>query len=152
MSSLEEELFQFRLLNFFRLVEKIRNFLQQECTQTKLGTPSSESEAGSRTLEGPTNEDSSSATSDDSFERIDSDDLVDYDHSKTEIDNDIPSESILSLSPSTEELKDLPLESEEQCPPASDSTPPSLVDQQTPESVSGLAAPSDVRLNPWGAL
>lgn len=146
--SLEEELFQVRLLNFFRLVEKIRNFLQQEYTQTKLITPSSESEAASRNLEGATNEDSSSATSDDSFERIDSADLADYDQAKTEIDNDIPSESILSLSPSTEELKDLPLESEEQLPPAFESTPPSLVDQQTSESVDGPAAPSDVGLNP----
>lgn len=150
--SLEEELFQVRLLNFFRLVEKIRNFLQHEYTQTKLITPSSESEAASRNLEGAANEDSSSATSDDSFERIDSADLADYDHAKTEVDNDIPSESILSLSPSTEELKDLPLESsEEQLPPASESTPPSSrVDQQTSESVDGPAAPSDVGLNPWG--
>lgn len=133
-----------------QLVEKIRNFLQHEYTQTKLITPSSESEAASRNLEGAANEDSSSATSDDSFERIDSADLADYDHAKTEVDNDIPSESILSLSPSTEELKDLPLESsEEQLPPASESTPPSSrVDQQTSESVDGPAAPSDVGLNP----
>lgn len=110
-------------------------------SQANLGNLSSESEAGSQHAEA-TNEDGSSATSEDSFERIDSADLADYEDSRTALENDIPSEDIQSLSPSSEEPKDLkPSKSEDEQDTPLESTPVP-VDEQEPESAGESVAHS----------
>lgn len=129
-----------------QLVEKIKGILQLDESQTSLGNLSSESENGSHHAEAG-NEDGSSATSDESFERIDSADLADYEDTKAALENDIPSEDIQSLSPSSEEPKDLKSsEWEEQNAPL-ESTPVS-VDQQEPESTSESVVHSATELKP----
>lgn len=144
---LEKELLQWNVIILFRLVEKIKGILQLDESQTSLGNLSSESENGSQHAEAG-NEDGSSATSDESFERIDSADLADYEDTKAALENDIPSEDIQSLSPSSEEPKDLKSsEWEEQNAPL-ESTPVS-VDQQAPESTSESVVHSATELKPW---
>jgi hypothetical protein len=97
------------------LVKKMQDFLQLDERQgADVGTPLSET--GS-VLSEAANEDSSSATSDDSFERIEAADLAEYESPKqdhAEVNDDIPSEAIESLSPTSEDPEDAPTLQEEE--------------------------------------
>lgn len=105
------------VMTYSRLVTKMQNFLQlDESRAPPLGTPLSE--AGSIQSEA-TNEDSSSATSDDSFERIEPADLAEYESPKPELESDIPSEAIETLSPTLEEPEAPTLEDPEAPTPES---------------------------------
>lgn len=142
-----KELLLWNVIILFRLVEKIKAILQLDESQTNLDNLSPESETGSQHAEAA-NEDGSSATSDESFERIDSADLADYEDSKAALENDIPSEDVQSLSPSSEEPKDFKSsECEKQNAPL-ESTPVS-VDQQEPESTGESLAHSATETKPW---
>lgn len=129
------------------LVDKIQNFLQLDVQTAQADT--AVSDVGGVQSEAA-NEDSSSATSDDSFERIDTADLAEYENSKVGSENDIPSDVVETLSPSPEEPKEfIPPEAEERLAdivepvevPADDPTPEFADDGDDPASPS---SPGDV--------
>lgn len=120
----------------------MQNFLQLDPSRVEVGTPLSE--AGSVQSEA-TNEDSSSATSDDSFERIEPADLAEYESPKPdpEPENDIPSEAIETLSPTMEEPEEAPTpESKEELAASELSSASS--DQPRPEESAGDVAADPV--------
>lgn len=132
------------VITYSRLVTKMQNFLQLDPSRVQVGTPLSE--AGSVQAEA-TNEDSSSATSDDSFERIEPADLAEYESPKPEPENDIPSEAIETLSPTMEESESPTLEEPEEAPTpeskeelAASELSSASSDQPRPESAGDVAA------------
>lgn len=127
------------VITYSRLVKKLQLFLQLDQSRAEeVGTPLSE--AGSIQSEA-TNEDSSSATSDDSFERIEPAELAEYESPKPEPENDIPSDTIETLSPTLDE-PEAPTPEELEAPTLEEPDAPTLEEHEapTPELKEELAA------------